>query len=331
MKPSLLFLVILVAAVTHFCCDAFSVTGKQANVKMDAGEDFVSPKLSTAFPISLNKPTRNNHNEEILKQAQSSIGMPWKESIDQVQELTFMPFWNHQINFMKCHLTDLKMIEVCDRGKTQDFSFAVSKGVRMGNLCFSSQEFRKIRMTYYDAGKQTQVFNSLWYPDPKYNLPVLGIDLLQFAGGKRNLVVIDFQPIQERDGQAKNFAHKEYGHFLKPIRDGFPSLQGKMSARFYDEIQFFSKQMLFGRFDDNNINVISDELWPAFQQALEGYMKMFRSTLANELQRDQVLERQRAYDIYSADRDPALQMFKAKFGEKWADTFVHEFLFDLSR
>jgi len=89
--------------------------------------------------------------------------------------------------------------------------------------------------------------------------------------------------------------------------------------------------MLFARFDENQVNVISDELWPAFQQSLEGYMKMFHSTMANELPRDQVLERQRAYDVYSADRDPALQMFKAKFGEQWAEAFVHEFLFDLSR
>mmetsp|Transcript_18889 Transcript_18889/g.27941 ORF Transcript_18889/g.27941 Transcript_18889/m.27941 type:complete len:331 (-) Transcript_18889:65-1057(-) len=330
MTPILLFSFLLVS-VTNVCCNAFSTTRKQVYVKMDAGENFVSLKLPSALPISLKKPTRINQNVEILTRAQSSIGMPWKESIDQVQELTFMPFWNHQIDFMKCHLTDLKMVDVCDRGKTQDFSLAISKGVRMGNLCFSSEEFRKIRMTYYDAGKQTQVFNSLWYPDPKYNLPVLGIDLLQFAGGKRNLVVIDFQPIQEKDDQAPKFAHKEYDHFLKPIRDGFPSLQGKMSARFYDELQFFSKEMLFARFDENQVNVISDELWPAFQQSLEGYMKMFHSTMANELPRDQVLERQRAYDVYSADRDPALQMFKAKFGEQWAEAFVHEFLFDLSR
>lgn len=281
--------------------------------------------------MSLKKPTRINHNEGILGKAQSSIGMPWKESIDKVQELTFMPFWNHQIDFMKYHLTNLREVEVSDKEKSQDFSLAVSKGVRVGNLCFSSKEFRKIRMTYYDAGSQTQVFNSLWYPDPKYNLPVLGIDLLQFGGGKKNLVVIDFQPIQEKKDSAQNFAHENYDHFLKPIRDEFPSLQGKMSARFYDEHQFFSNQMLFGRFDISQIDIVSDELWPAFQQSLEGYMKMFHSTTANELQRGQVLERQRAYDVYSASRDPALHMFKAKFGEEWAEAFVHDFLFDLSR
>eukprot|EP00546_Thalassionema_frauenfeldii_P022272 CAMPEP_0178907588 /NCGR_PEP_ID=MMETSP0786-20121207/7453_1 /TAXON_ID=186022 /ORGANISM="Thalassionema frauenfeldii, Strain CCMP 1798" /LENGTH=298 /DNA_ID=CAMNT_0020579401 /DNA_START=142 /DNA_END=1038 /DNA_ORIENTATION=+ len=298
---------------------------------MDIGENFFSPNFpSEVLPVSLNNPTRVNHNRNLLMKAESSIGMPWRESIDQVQELTFMSFWSYQIDFMKQHLTDMRMGEVCDRDKTEDFSFAESNGVRIGNLSFSSREFRKIRMTYYDAGKQAQVFNTLWYPDPKYNLPVLGVDLLQFGGGKRNLVVIDFQPIQEDNG-ATSVAHEKYDQYLKQIRDQFPSLQGKMSDRFYDESQFFSKQMLFGRFGENQVEAILDELWPAFQQSLEAYTCMFHQTNANDLQQSQVLERQRAYDIYSADRDPALAMFKAKFGEKWAEAFVHDFLFDLSR
>lgn len=43
-----------------------------------------------------------------------------------------------------------------------------------------------------------------------------------------------------------------------------------------------------------------------------------------------VYERQRAYDTYSADRDPAVGLFAAMFGEQWAEDFVHGFLFSLS-
>ena len=71
--------------------------------------------------------------------------------------------------------------------------------VRVANLLFSSSHFRKVSLTYYDAGPQGQVFNCLWYPELDYDLPVLGIDLLQFNAGKYHLTVIDFQPIHERD------------------------------------------------------------------------------------------------------------------------------------
>ena len=58
------------------------------------------------------------------------------------------------------------------------------------NKCYKSDEYRKIRMTYYDTGDNTQVFNSVWYLDPKYNLLVLGIDILTFNCNKY-LAIVD--------------------------------------------------------------------------------------------------------------------------------------------
>jgi hypothetical protein len=42
------------------------------------------------------------------------------------------------------------------------------------------------------------------------------------------------------------------------------------------------------------------------------------------------LERQKAYDTYSAERDPATGLFAAMFGGAWAGDFVHNFLFSMS-
>ena len=43
-----------------------------------------------------------------------------------------------------------------------------------------------------------------------------------------------------------------------------------------------------------------------------------------------VLDRQKAYDTYSAERDPATGLFAAMFGKDWADGFVYDFLFSLA-
>jgi 15,16-dihydrobiliverdin:ferredoxin oxidoreductase len=295
---------------------------------MDTGEDFafVAPQLLRSTPLPTRLVLQTRH---VVDEAQSNIGMPWTESIlPGSQDLTFMPFWEHQMNFMKSHLTNLEAMPVTNKDGTEDFSVTVGKdnNVRVANMCFSSSQFRKIRMTYYDAGPQAQVFNSLWYPAPEYNLPMLGIDLIQFHGGKKHLAVVDFQPIQQEEEQHA----ATYEHLMEPIRNQYPSLQGKMSKRFYDENQFFSKQMLFARFEDEA--TVTDSLAPAFEQYLETYMGLMNSQDSGDSEgASQVLERHAAYDVYSAHRDPALHMFKAKFGEKWADEFVHEFLFDLSR
>jgi 15,16-dihydrobiliverdin:ferredoxin oxidoreductase len=80
----------------------------------------------------------------------------------------------------------------------------------------------------------------VWYPDPEYNLPVLGIDILAF-NRKKYLAIVDFQPIHdEEDSHAAR-----YEHLLKPVKEQYESLNGRMSSKFYDETQYFSQQMLF--------------------------------------------------------------------------------------
>ena len=281
----------------------------------------ISKKLPLTLQVeSLKKRTLS------VREAEAEHGMPWKSSIDpKVQdELLYMPFWEWQMGFMEENLTDLEVVE-CKNEKNTDFSFNENekKKARIVNVCFKSKEYRKIRMTYYDAGDSTQVFNAVWYPDPKYNLPVLGIDLLAF-NRKKYLAIVDFQPIHddEKDHAAT------YEHLLEPIKEQYDSLKGRMSSKFYDETQHFSEQMLFARFDDED--VVSRDLFPAFQAYVETHVDLIKSTEANADEVDMVLEKTKAYDTYSADRDPATGLFAAMYGKEWAEDFVHDFLFSMS-
>lgn len=261
-----------------------------------------------------------------IEEAEAVHGMPWKDSIDanvKVDDLLYMPFWEWQMSFMKEHLTNLRVVP-CSNGET-DFSYNenTKKKARIVNLCASSAEYRKIRMTYYDAGDNTQVFNAVWYPDPKYNLPVLGIDLLAF-NRKKYLAIVDFQPLHEdEEDHAATFEDR-----LQPIKEKYESLKGRMSSKFYDETQFFSQQMLFARFEDES--VIPRDLFPAFQAYVKTHLQLIRETAPDVEGIPAVLDRHQAYDTYSAERDPATGLFTAMFGADWAQDFVHDFLFSLS-
>lgn len=266
-----------------------------------------------------------------IDEAESQHGMPWKTSIDPSafvdEELLYMPFWDHQLQFLRDNLTDLRVVS-CTNGET-DFSYNenTQKKARIVNLCLSSKEYRKIRLTYYDAGDTTQVFNSVMYPDPSYNLPILGVDLLAF-NRKKYLAIVDFQPLHSDEA-----AHAaEFSTVLQPIKESYAHLSGKMSTKFYDETQFFSQQMLFSRFEDEGI--IQAELFPAFQQYVAAHLQLLRGCVANGDDDDDtqaVLERQQAYDTYSAARDPATGLFTAMFGHDWAMDYVHDFLFSMSQ
>lgn len=264
-----------------------------------------------------------------MSEAASAHGMPWDTTIgrsDETNPLLYMPLWEWQLDFMKSSLTNLHPIE-CSTLNDLDVSYNENKEkrARIVNHCYASDEYRKIRMTYYDAGDSVQVFNSVWYPDPKYNLPVLGIDLLSF-NRKKYLAIVDFQPLHEdEDDHATT-----YEHILQPIKDKYDNLKGRMSSKFYDETQFFSKEMLFARFDDENI--VEDDLTPAFKSYVKTHLDLVKNTSPSKSSKDiqHVFDRHTAYDTYSADRDPAAGLFAAMFGKEWSEDFIYDFLFSLS-
>jgi len=288
-------------------------------------------------------------------------GMPWKESITPHQytqpirrqrkrrrntnasdeneayasssSLLYMPFWNRQLQFMEDNLTNLRRVPVEEELSYRENEDATA---RIVNFCYASDEYRKIRMTYYDAGDKTQVFNSLWYPDPKYDAPVVGIDLLAFnrrpddSGPSiqgKYLSVIDFQPIHDDDSNSGTSMTK-FSSALGNIRDDYPSLQGKMSARFYDETRHFSSGMVFGRCDTEDF--VDEELFPAFERSMQSHLDLLRSMSSGVDNTKSVLNGQAAYDSYSSVRDPAMALFTKMFGEAWAQRYVFDFLFDLA-
>ena len=278
-------------------------------------------------------------------EAEARHGMPWKRSIASytppsipsfsgTSPLLYMPFWIEQIDFLKNNLTNLRPVEV-----DEDISYKENSDgdARIVNHCYSSDEYHKIRVTYYDAGDKCQVFNSLWYPHPRYgNLPVLGIDLLAFNRRPANdsngdvsgkyLSVIDFQPIHKEANDIVRFSNA----LLGSIRADYESLQGTMSNRFYDHSRHFSPSMVYGRCESEAF--VATELAPAFKRSMEAHLNLLKSIPPDDSESSlrQSLEGQAAYDSYSSVRDPAKALFSKMFGEEWADKYVFDFLFELS-
>lgn len=244
--------------------------------------------------------------------------LPWTETIaDSAWPLLFMPFVTHQLSTMK-NLAGLADVEF-----DEDLSYQQSskRPARIESWLWRSDRFRKIRATYIDAGVNAQVFNSVWYPSPEYDLPLLGIDFLSF-GKKKVLCVLDFQPLtQENEYLAK------YCEPMGKVKSKYEGLSGTMSARFYDEAQFFSKQLIFAKFDTTE--PVMTQLFPAFKEYLESYLKLMDSASpdARDESVQRVLQLQKDYDQYSAERDPAVGLFSTYWGEEWASRFTHEFLF----
>ncbi len=120
-------------------------------------------------------------------------------------------------------------VNVSERGKTP---------ATIRSWCYECPQLRKIRYTYINAGEAAQVFNCVIYPNHKYDLPLLGIDLLSF-GKKKILVVLDFQPLF-RD---KVYIVK-YVQPLQSLRDKYDDFAQNLEMKFYDANQYFYKYLL---------------------------------------------------------------------------------------
>merc|ERR1712130_99567 len=88
--------------------------------------------------------------------------------------------------------------------------------------------------------------------------------------------------------------------------------------------------MLFARFDKEEI--VTRDLLPAFQQYVKLHTQLIAETSPSYStdEENHVMERQKEYDTYSAERDPATALFANMFGKEWANDFVFDFLFSLS-
>jgi 15,16-dihydrobiliverdin:ferredoxin oxidoreductase len=187
--------------------------------------------------------------------------------------------------------------------------------------CYQSPQFRKIRYTYINAGEMAQIFNSVIYPSYDYDLPLLGIDFLAF-GKKKILVVLDFQPL---------FREEEYlNQYIEPmrsIREKYPDLAQDIPMKFYDANQYFSPYLLFAKTD---ADTVVNQLFPAYQEFIQLYWQLVDHARPDpqEKSRKRILEAQKSYDQYSAERDPASGLFSSYFGQEWSEKFLYEFLFE---
>lgn len=265
---------------------------------------------------------RNFGNANVLDRPEENTGnrLPWSKSIDPNRELAYMPMLRMQLELMKSMGFQEEQID-------EQFVYRTSavKPARIGNIAFKNDKFRKVRMTYFDAGDNVQVFNSLWYPSFEYDIPLLGMDLISLGKG-RILSVIDFQPLHP----TAEYSGKYISH-LTPTRNKYPDLQGTLSGKIYDDTSFFSKNMLFGRFTDES--KLTPVVLPAFTDYLREYVALMDRAVPDHRPESMavVKQRQTAYDEYSALKDPAVGLFDAYFGKEWSASFVHDFLFSFSQ
>jgi hypothetical protein len=108
--------------------------------------------VSTFSPPDIDVQAKQNYISQAYSLPRTPQFLPWSESITPSRDLTYMPMYQMQLDLIKA--MKMEQIELSESFVHRDSN---TKPARIGNACFKNDQFRKIRMTYFDGGDNVQV------------------------------------------------------------------------------------------------------------------------------------------------------------------------------
>ncbi|MGF1492163.1 MAG: phycoerythrobilin:ferredoxin oxidoreductase [Microcoleaceae cyanobacterium] len=238
----------------------------------------------------------------------------------------YQPFLDYALTYLKEQL-DLKPYPipagfeqragVMGKGSKQTDVLTTSYG-------FKTDKLRQIRAAHVQGGDSLQVLNFVIFPELTYDLPFFGADLVTLPGG--HLIALDMQPL---------FHDATYEQkYSEPLRSTFERYQQHLpwGGDFPDEAKpFFSPCFLWTR--PQETEKVENLVFAAFKDYLQAYLRFVEQAepVQDSQQQQAILESQRRYIQYRAEKDPARGMFTRLYGPEWTEEYIHGFLFDLER
>ncbi len=188
----------------------------------------------------------------------------------------------------------------------------------------STDKLIKVRAACLKAGNSTSVFNLVAIPECNYEIPFFGADFVTLPSG--HLIALDLQPMIQNERTHRNYFLDRLIPIYDQWKDEFPH-----GGDFPDEVKkFFSEGFIWTKLplDDNSEKIIDNKLMLVFSQYLDLYIDLvIQAKKVGEFRVDKLIEGQKLYLEYRAQKDPARAMLTRFFGSKWTENYIHNVLF----
>ena len=189
-----------------------------------------------------------------------------------------------------------------------------------------TDKIRQARCACLQAGEITSVMNLVISPFSNYDLPFFGADFVTLPTG--HLIALDLQPALKDD-----IIHTQYVWTkLKSIHDNWQSKLPSGGEIPSEARQYFSPGFLWSRIPlgEDGDKLISQIIKPAFDEYLNCFLDLVRDAKMISKERSlKLLNGQKEYMRYRAEKDPARGMLRGFFGELWTESYINNILFDL--
>ena len=189
-----------------------------------------------------------------------------------------------------------------------------------------TEKIRQARCACLQAGEITSVMNLVITPFNNYDLPFFGADFVTLPNG--HLIALDLQPALKDD-----INHTQH------VWDKLQSIHSKWQSKLpsggdipSEARRYFSPAFLWSKIplgEEGDI-LISQIIKPAFDAYLDCFLDLVRDAKMISNERSfKILNGQKEYMRYRAEKDPARGMLRGFFGELWTESYINNILFDL--
>jgi len=200
------------------------------------------------------------------------------------------------------------------------------KKVILETWALKMEKIRQARCACLQAGEITSVMNLVISPFNNYDLPFFGADFVTLPKG--HLIALDLQPALKDD-----MIHTQY--VLGKLKSIHANWQSKLPSGGdipSEARQYFSPGFLWSRIPlgAEGDQLISQIIKPAFDDYLNFFLELVANAKRISPERsEKVLNGQKKYMRYRAEKDPARGMLRGFFGNLWTESYINNILFDL--
>lgn len=187
-------------------------------------------------------------------------------------------------------------------------------------------KLRQVRAACVEAGSAASVLNFVINPSTNVDLPFFGADLVTLPAG--HLLALDLQPALKQDQQHTAAVWER----LLPLHQRWQADLPSGGPIPEEAEPYFSPGFLWTRIPlgAEGDALIESAVKPAFRDYLHLYLELVEAAKPVSTARSQaLLQGQKRYTAYRAEKDPARGMLSRFHGSEWTEAYIHGVLFDL--
>ena len=212
-------------------------------------------------------------------------------------------------------LTDVKPLYI-DPKSSKIYSNLKEEELFIINEFFQAKGFRKIHLEIAKLGKSLEILHCVFFPDPCYELPIFGADLV-VNSNNISAAIVDLSPVGKQlpDSLITQMRSLKVPKFNEP---------GKLPEWGF----IFSPYVCFIR----PVDVLEEKL---FLELIDQYLSLLLSLLVrveadeiNSLDSMERLNYQKRYCLNQKRNDKTRGILTKFFGSCWADEYINKILFE---